>query len=808
MDFMKEWGMKLAANEERHARQQQEEQARMTRQSNGAGVALNTTAQSTAPAAPKAAASMAAPAKKENGQAANTAEAPNPMQVVRLLHDLGDRLRRSEAEREALWRELERTQKFLTEIQDHSTKAEKAFLSLESQISRREKLTQDILERQAKIETVQAAQADQLNTSQEEQKKIAGRVDNIETTAGSALVRIEDALNESSKLSRRMELVSQDKARLLRKIEAMEETLTLTQDTLKAKALVLLTDQVIASRTALPQREAITEADTTRIATSVQAAQASHAAAPVMPAAGFFGGEQKWVWKRSWTTTALVLAPVVVLALVAGWGISRMGQSDMPPITVMEDGKVAQYNQDKKTWEPIAETAATKTAGTDISDLEALAKQAEIDPSVLNDIEPGALTEETAASPAESVALDDPALIAEYNNAKADEQKALAEFTATKDKTPVADRIKPDMGLPAIVKDVEAKALEGNAEAQHDLAAIYTAGHANVKANYARAATWFREAALNGIANAQYNLGVLNHQGLGVKQNTAEAIMLYRVAAGKNHPEAQYNLGIAHIEGVGAEYNPQRAAAYFEQAARGGIVEAAYNLGLVHENGLLGEARPEEALFWYQLAAEEGNPQAREALTQLTKQMDLSADAAAKIFDKISGSKPGLVDAMKKAQSSAATPAAVKPHQKAEAAPEQDTDAVAAEAAPTDITAAVKPAEDMPVVKPLKPAKKAVDTSTAAKPAKPAKVASLYDPVIVAQIQEQLVRMGLYPGPADGEATPQTEDAVRSYQSSNDLKVDGHPTEDVLVHMLAREMDLGGAAQKSSAADEDSSLNN
>lgn len=777
--------------EKQYVDKQEKEQAKMTRQANGAGVSLS--------AATVSAQKTNGQTKKETGYAgSNGAEhqPPNPMQVVRLLHDLGDRLRRSEAEREALWRELERTQKFLGDIQDHSSKAEKAFLSLETQISRREKLTQDMLERQAKIEATQQEQASLIAATKDISAQVAKRIDNIETTAGSALVRIEDALNESHKLSKRLEQVSHDKARLLRKIETMEETLTLTQDTLKAKALVLLTDQVIASRAPLPQREALTEAESARIHSTVQQAAQRTEASPLSwpstlnagvdstahagphASAGMGVGAVKSFWKKSWTTTALVMVPVALLALVAGWGVSHWSQNTARNANTaaydaeVQSGVAASTEGNAARQLEAQKASAATGANSMVDDVDALVKQAETDPSVLNDLEPGALIE--GADSVQADLLTDPALIEEFTKAKAEEEKAVAAFNASRDAAPVADRIKSDRGLPSVVKDVEQKALAGDPNAQHDLAAIYTAGHANVKANYNRAATWFREAAWNGVANAQYNLGVLNHQGLGVKQNTAEAIMLYRVAAAQNHPEAQYNLGIAHIEGVGAEYNPQRAASYFEQAARGGIVEAAYNLGLVQENALLGDARPEEALYWYHLAAEEGNAQAREALTQLTKQMDLSAESLDKIIEKIASSKPGLAENMREARASAKEGARAKAGA---------TTSEKVEKVNTNKTAVAKETS--------KPeAQKFV--------AKPAKQASLYDPVIVSQIQEQLVQMGFYPGPADGESNQLTEDAVRAYQSVNKLKIDGRPTEDVLVHMLAQEMNLN-AVQKPSA---------
>ena len=75
-------------------------------------------------------------------------------------------------------------------------------------------------------------------------------------------------------------------------------------------------------------------------------------------------------------------------------------------------------------------------------------------------------------------------------------------------------------------------------------------------------------------------------------------------------PEAQYNLGIAHIEGIGTSYTPLLAANFFEQAAQSGIMEAAYNLGLIHENGLLGNVNSDLALYWYSRSANQGSPEA------------------------------------------------------------------------------------------------------------------------------------------------------------------------------------------------------
>jgi hypothetical protein len=100
----------------------------------------------------------------------------------------------------------------------------------------------------------------------------------------------------------------------------------------------------------------------------------------------------------------------------------------------------------------------------------------------------------------------------------------------------VRSLINTDSNLPESVKRIEERAFDGMPEAQHDLAAIYTAGHGNVKQNYERALFWFEQAANAGVSNAAYNLGVLNHQGLGTAPDLAKAIDWYTRAADLGHP--------------------------------------------------------------------------------------------------------------------------------------------------------------------------------------------------------------------------------------------------------------------------------
>lgn len=663
------------------------------------------------------------------------------LQIVRLLSDLGERLRQSEKEREVLWKELESCRKLISDLDGKNSKSELSYKSLKEKVSEKEQFITDLLEKQNALEDLVKAQGVTFETAKTEQTDLKGKLEeklsNIETAAGSAIVRIEDALVENSKLAKRVEQLSQDKVRLSRKLEAMEEALTQTQDTLKAKALVLLTDQALATRTNLPQTPAWTGDDTLRVSARAQSVEqgsrepARNMAQDTGPLADIAASIKKQQQASDISNKAFVVA-LVVLVIASGVLISQINYKSLPMFSGSASPENAVVDQASIAKEPDQQQL--------MADIAKLASQ----------IEPAAEdAQDVAQSGALHLSTDEILEPTEFDKAIDAEDRALEKFNAEAPAGEVSSRIKPDASLLKSVKAIEAKAFDGDAMAQHDLAAIYTAGHSGVKVNYDRAAKWFFEAAHQNISNAQYNLGVLTQQGLGVKQDIGQAIDLYRVAAANGHSEAEYNLAIAYIEGVGTEYNPQIAAAYFQKAAAGGIVEGAYNLGLLHENGLLGESQPDEAVFWYSLAANKGNEQAQAALKALKTQLSMSDEDAARIVDRIAQTKPGFAD--------------------------QNGHASMPEAGNNIMKAAQNQVETPAVTGSIKsPASSSVESG------------------VVTQIQEQLRQTGYYDGSLDGKLSGNLTSAIKDYQRAQGLKQDGLANENLLVRLLSDQLPASG----------------
>jgi hypothetical protein len=132
---------------------------------------------------------------------------------------------------------------------------------------------------------------------------------------------------------------------------------------------------------------------------------------------------------------------------------------------------------------------------------------------------------------------------------------------------------------------------------------------------------WYRKAAAQGYAGAQYSLGGMYANGEGVAQDDAQALEWTRKAAEQGNAEAQFNLGFMYREGLGVPKDYAQAAEWFRKAAKQRIAEAQFNLGIMYADG---EGVPQDyaqAHMWFNLAAAQGGKDATERRDKVTKSM-------------------------------------------------------------------------------------------------------------------------------------------------------------------------------------------
>jgi len=161
-----------------------------------------------------------------------------------------------------------------------------------------------------------------------------------------------------------------------------------------------------------------------------------------------------------------------------------------------------------------------------------------------------------------------------------------------------------------MIKSYTAAAIQGDAEAQFNLGTMYDHGR-GVPQDYKEAVKWFRKAAEQGLAEAQFNLGTMYDAGQGVAQDEKEAVKWFRKAAEQGHVEAHFYLGTMYANGRGVPQDYKEAVKWFRKAAEQGDVEAQYNLGMMYSGGKGVPQDDKEAVKWSRKAAEQGLAEAQ-----------------------------------------------------------------------------------------------------------------------------------------------------------------------------------------------------
>jgi TPR repeat protein len=180
------------------------------------------------------------------------------------------------------------------------------------------------------------------------------------------------------------------------------------------------------------------------------------------------------------------------------------------------------------------------------------------------------------------------------------------------------------------------------------------------RGDYKAAVEKWRGPAIQGNADAQFNLGQAYKLGRGVTADLLQAEEWYRKAAFQGHPQAEDNYGLALFQ------NGKRGEAvrWLERSSNRGEPRAQFVLGTMYFNGDSVERDWVRAYALMLRASQSGLPQASTALAQMDKHVSLDERqqglALARKYEE-SGNRPQPpVDYAAPAQVAAAKPAAVR----------------------------------------------------------------------------------------------------------------------------------------------------
>ena len=129
-----------------------------------------------------------------------------------------------------------------------------------------------------------------------------------------------------------------------------------------------------------------------------------------------------------------------------------------------------------------------------------------------------------------------------------------------------------------LFEEIKAKAERGDAQSQYELGAAYSFSQLGLVADEVEAYKWFRKAAEQNLAPAQYNLGICYFKGDGVAKDYVEAYKWLLLAAAQRHEEAKKGMTliedtrtreeIAEGQRLAREFRPRCASA---SVSHGGI---------------------------------------------------------------------------------------------------------------------------------------------------------------------------------------------------------------------------------------------
>ena len=136
------------------------------------------------------------------------------------------------------------------------------------------------------------------------------------------------------------------------------------------------------------------------------------------------------------------------------------------------------------------------------------------------------------------------------------------------------------------------------------------------RGDYMTAMNELQPLAEQGLAPAQFYLGMMYENGQGSPQDYQEAARWYLKAAKQGHDRAQNSLGKLYEEGLGVEQDHIIAVGWYQKAADQGLSTAQFNLAEMYIHGRGVQPNADRAQAWYRKAAAQGHQHAMAALRQ------------------------------------------------------------------------------------------------------------------------------------------------------------------------------------------------
>lgn len=115
------------------------------------------------------------------------------------------------------------------------------------------------------------------------------------------------------------------------------------------------------------------------------------------------------------------------------------------------------------------------------------------------------------------------------------------------------------------------------------------------------------DAANNGDAEAQYQIGMCYREGKGIKKDYKKSLQWLNKAADQGHANAILQVGVCYYKGWGVAKDKKKSSIYYENAAEKGVAKAQYAIGIDYYDGNGVKKDINKAIYWVEKSAEQGD---------------------------------------------------------------------------------------------------------------------------------------------------------------------------------------------------------
>lgn len=170
------------------------------------------------------------------------------------------------------------------------------------------------------------------------------------------------------------------------------------------------------------------------------------------------------------------------------------------------------------------------------------------------------------------------------NSNQKEDTNSVQEVVSIPDLEKVSNSTKEETSIPAkeeVSNSVQEAVISSAKGIAHFESGLKAADANNMPLAYKE----FLLAAKAGHVYAQYNVGLMYEQGLGITKNVKEAVYWYNESAMQGNSAAQFNLGVCFENGIGTAVDFEKANKWYREASVQGDGLAVGNLGMLYIRG-------------------------------------------------------------------------------------------------------------------------------------------------------------------------------------------------------------------------------